>query len=1684
MNFIRVFVFSFFFLSFFACNPTEQKEIKSKTTASDSIKSATFIYNVSEIVLTENTTSSKFIPVQDFDNAFYKILPALPNGLSLNTTTGEISGIPTETLTKTQYLVEAETLEGVEFAFINITVNPEPPKSFSYGLTTLVFDKGVAGSFTPLSTGGSISEYSITPELPNGLVLSATNGAIETFEITPGNIPTSPTSSFHTVTASNESGSISTTLLIVINDAPPIGLSYTPNTQDFVVGASASFSAMVPSLSAIDPAPVDLTYSVSPKLPDGLELLADGSIQGTPEESPGAGASNYTITASNSMGSSSTLITLNITEPSISLSYSPDTYTVEQNQSITPILRSTYVGGEAPGYSCFIDNNTDGINNAGDTSCPAWVSLDSVTGTISGTPPTIGTTILTIAAENIDNSSPLADTPANPPVDTVTINVTEDGPNDPNYIGYEELYILSENQTVNIVPKNPGGRPSEYNITNNLLASGDDGGGNNLSITAGTPSTANFGSALAAGVGVGNVISYDSNADTQIDTIALIIGEISTNQYEIINVDGSDVAALAATQEWFISGALPDGLGFVNGNIIGRVNLDKNGSESCTSSSGGDFIVDIEGRNLDETSTSQQTGTQSITLRLNAIAPTKLGYTENRSGAIFNGGVFKLSDGSPIPSADVIAPNGLAGGTPSRYSISPRLPAGLNLDDCTGVISGTPTEITPIRNYTITATNSAGNFSETIAISTNNLVAPTALIYNDGGNCSFDGAPENELIFTLFSNQSEAPCYVGSSASFSISPALPAGLSLNSLTGEISGLAISTDDSVTNYTITATNILGSISTTISLTVDNLALNAPDLSYMFNSSTLGTLTLTEGEVISEGELFINVANNTGIPTLFGVAAGGAAVNIAGTNLDILTTPVVAAPTAPASEAAAGTRNIVFNDTNGEISTYVFLDSTDNNNPTSKGVLATDPGELTPTPETITVAANNDVGTPATIAFDLLVNERPLNFSYPNNNTITFTPNELGTPDTTSGAADHIGGDVAIRTGGVASTNCSATLLSSSNTPPGSSSSDLDLINIAGTGLSLDTTTCSIEYDSSICASDVSTNVSAGPGAPYSSGNTILEYRVTAFNSGSPSGFSRNVRINYFDRPNFLFEPDSAFTQNKYAPSGSYVSQDGEFEVSKHLTLSTSNLSYTPDTSNRCHVGSFQLNLTADLPTPLSFSSANGEISNTGNSIIGRRNFDLISTESLSGQNFTQTEEISVQSNHVLDLSGDVNANRRFQVTKFDFNLDGNDDLILQNMECFSRDGDQNPDGANCGTNTVSTNIFIQNTSADGVFDSANSALPVLDNLRASAITPIRYSSTDTGVIYIRNTLTNIESRSATDLTAPTSSTSSLALTSPGYPMAIVPNRTTISNRVGVLIMVDNAGTQEFSIDQYEVDNNMVLSAAAPNANIALANTAGGGIDSNSIIRHTTVADINADGNNELFIAYQDNNDSRFKVCGITNDGSDFASTCTPRLVMPFTGATATTDILDIKFANVSGDNLEDLIVLVSNGVENQVSIYENRNSTLAGFFQLVDTLPLGSTNQNMKLDLADTNADGFNDIIVSNLESDINRDGVAEDGNNGTQAMLTGMTVYFNTNLPSDLFNETISDTFPAIFHYSQSGGNTNELEIINSGSSRAILHCQTDIDNGTTDILSDKGGGEPRTGSTEQNSSCGIVGSF
>ena len=66
-------------------------------------------------------------------------------------------------------------------------------------------------------------------------------------------------------------------------------------------------------------------------------------------------------------------------------------------------------------------------------------------------------------------------------------------------------------------------------------------------------------------------------------------------------------------------------------------------------------------------------------------------------------------------------------GTPTAYSISLALPAGLSIHPTTGIISGKPTVYSATKNYTVTASIAAGAATAIVSITVNKINNTLAL---------------------------------------------------------------------------------------------------------------------------------------------------------------------------------------------------------------------------------------------------------------------------------------------------------------------------------------------------------------------------------------------------------------------------------------------------------------------------------------------------------------------------------------------------------------------------------------------------------------------------------------------------------------------------------------------------------------------------------------------------------------------------------------------------------------------------------------------------------------------------------------------------------------------------------------------------------------------------------------------
>lgn len=175
------------------------------------------------------------------------------------------------------------------------------------------------------------------------------------------------------------------------------------------------------------------------------------------------------------------------------------------------------------------------------------------------------------------------------------------------------------------------------------------------------------------------------------------------------------------------------------------------------------------------------------------------------------------------PVGSPIVPNRptASGGAIERYTVAPALPAGLSLDGASGVITGTPASESASAIYTVTAENAAGSATARVQIEVRSVAAaPASLSYREATVTYAAG----QAISANTPTSGGGPI-----TAYSIAPALPAGLSLDAQTGIISGTPTATTAAAT-YTVTGTNVTGSTTATLQITVVAAVVAPASLSY--------------------------------------------------------------------------------------------------------------------------------------------------------------------------------------------------------------------------------------------------------------------------------------------------------------------------------------------------------------------------------------------------------------------------------------------------------------------------------------------------------------------------------------------------------------------------------------------------------------------------------------------------------------------------------------------------------------------------------------------------------------------------------------------------------------------------------------------------------------------------------------
>jgi hypothetical protein len=166
---------------------------------------------------------------------------------------------------------------------------------------------------------------------------------------------------------------------------------------------------------------------------------------------------------------------------------------------------------------------------------------------------------------------------------------------------------------------------------------------------------------------------------------------------------------------------------------------------------------------------------------------------------IYNGSI-------PFPAVvgEAIALTPAVSGRPDQYNVTPALPAGLLLNQRSGVISGTPTKASAAATFVVSATGAGIRATFPLVLSVTE--PPHGLSYS---------SPVSATVGAALAPLS--PSIAGSVDRYAVSPPLPPGLVLNGSSGILSGTPTEAR-SLSPYTITADSLAGSSRFVLVLTV--------------------------------------------------------------------------------------------------------------------------------------------------------------------------------------------------------------------------------------------------------------------------------------------------------------------------------------------------------------------------------------------------------------------------------------------------------------------------------------------------------------------------------------------------------------------------------------------------------------------------------------------------------------------------------------------------------------------------------------------------------------------------------------------------------------------------------------------------------------------------------------------------
>ena len=692
--------------------------------------------------------------------------PALPNGLVLAASTGDISGTPTATgTTLPEFKLKDSTGKSVQkILSIKVNASPTPLAILTNSLTPgtinqpYAFALGGTGGTTPYTWG--LKDGS--PPLPSGLTLDKDDGGIR-------GTPTVTSNDTHIFTLTDATSlTVEKSLQLSIKAIP---LSITTNSPLPQGTAGQTYSETLAASGGTGNYTWRLAAS-SPDLPTGLTLnLSTGEISGIPT---GTSNNNYTFTVTDQTPPTPQTATKTLR---LIIGDAPPPPTITPNSLPSGSVLQLYT------FALTTSGGTGTLTwDLANGSLPVGLNLSSA-GVISGTPTTAGTSSPTFRVRDSGNPQQSAtkqlsitiNLPAAPIIQTTSL------PNAIFDVPYSQILVITGGTPPLVWGVISGTLPAGLTITSNQISFTPSATGSFTFTVRVTDATNQFDDQPLK-------LNIVAPPPPTINAFTLPTGTV--NQKYLDTQLTATGGALPYT--WSVNPALPNGLSLnpLSGVISGTPLSGSNGVTSHI------FTVADSTAPINQTNS---TGPKSLTINAN-VTPLTI-----------------TTSSLPNGTADqaYTAPLLVASGGTSLYNWSlnggSTLPQGLSLS-ASGEITGTPTTSgTTSTTFRVQDSTTPNQQSATKSISITINAAPPPLTITT--TSPLPAGTEGQAYNAQLQGSGGTP-----PRTWSVAPSLPADLQLDASTGAITGIpsAASSD----SYTFTLQdNASQSVQQSLTLTID-------------------------------------------------------------------------------------------------------------------------------------------------------------------------------------------------------------------------------------------------------------------------------------------------------------------------------------------------------------------------------------------------------------------------------------------------------------------------------------------------------------------------------------------------------------------------------------------------------------------------------------------------------------------------------------------------------------------------------------------------------------------------------------------------------------------------------------------------------------------------------------------------